>query len=273
MKIQRKFLPETHYNERLDKVTGKPIDIDMLVLHCSAYPSEKLTQVFMDLGVSAHYIIDEDGSVIQLVDETKRAWHAGAGTWNGIGDINSHSVGIEVINPSLGHSAPYQEKQIDALIELSGDIIKRYNILPHNVFAHSDMAPARKYDPGRLFPWKKLSKAGIGLYPAENTIKNKCEDVKILLEKIGYPVQNEPASLRAFLRHFMPERIPDRENPEMDSYSFLLEYDQNLPAVLEKQALPDTQIITRLNQVADAFEKSRHKVSLKSLQQSKLNSR
>ena len=250
-------MPQTHYNERLDKVSGKPIDIDMLVLHCSAYPSEKLIQVFMDLGVSAHYIIDRDGSIIQLVDESKRAWHAGAGVWHDQGDINSRSIGIEVINPSLGHTVPYTPEQIDSLIELSNDVIKRYNILPHNVIAHSDMAPTRKYDPGRLFPWAELSRADIGLFPKNTPVKTQQTDVKTLLKEIGYPLENEAAALRAFLRHFMPERIPDKENPEMDQYQFLLEYDQNLPAVLAHQAPADQKIIQRLNQVADAFKKSR----------------
>ena len=257
MKIQKHFLPETHFNERIDKITGKSVPIDMLVLHCSAYDTVKLTQVFLDLGVSAHYLIDQDGSITQLVDEGKRAWHAGAGAWHNFGDINSCSVGIEVINPSLGHSLPYTPEQINALKELSKKIIKKYRILPHNVIAHSDMAPTRKYDPGRLFPWAELAKEGIGLWPTNNALINPETDVKNLLQKIGYPVENEAAALRAFLRHFMPEMIPDQENPEMDQYQFLLEYDQNLPTVLAHQAPADKKIIQRLNQVAAIFEKSR----------------
>lgn len=261
MKIQRNFFPETHYNERIDKTTGKPASIDMLVLHCSAYETAQLIQVFMDLGVSAHYIIDRDGSVTQLVDEGKRAWHAGAGGWHDQGDINSRSIGIEVINPSLGHSLPYTEEQINALIELSQKIIKKYGILPHNIIAHSDMAPTRKYDPGRLFPWAELSKEGIGLWPKNSQPKNQKKDIKKLLQKIGYPLENEAAALRAFLRHFMPEMIPDQENPQMDQYQFLLEYDKNLPVVLEKQQPADVRVIGRLNQVADLFEQSRDKMA------------
>ena len=257
MQIQKHFLPETHYNERIDKTTGKPVRIDMLVLHCSAYDTPRLTQVFLDLGVSAHYIIDKDGTITQLVDENKRAWHAGAGAWHDQADINSRSIGIEVINPSLGHSVPYTPEQIASLIKLSNDVIKRYNILPHNVIAHSDMAPTRKYDPGRLFPWAELSRAGIGLFPENTQVKTQKTSVKNLLKEIGYPLENEAAALRAFLRHFMPEMIPDQENPKMDQYQFLLEYDQNLPTVLAHQASANQKIIRRLNQVADIFKKSR----------------
>ena len=257
MQIQKHFLPETHYNERIDKTTGKPVPIDMLVLHCSAYDTARLTQVFLDLGVSAHYIINRDGAVTQLVDESKRAWHAGAGTWHNQGDINSRSIGIEVLNPSLGHTLPYTSQQINALKELSQKIIKKYGIQPHNVIAHSDMAPTRKYDPGRLFPWAELSQAGIGLFPTNTCVKTHQTDVKNLLQEIGYPIENEAAALRAFLRHFMPERVPDQENPEMDQYQFLLEYDQNLPAVLVHQSPADQEIIQRLTQVANAFYHSR----------------
>lgn len=257
MKIKKCFLPETHFNERIDKTTGKSVPIDMLVLHCSAYDTAKLTQTFIDLGVSAHYIIDQDGSITQLVDESKRAWHAGAGSWYNQRDINSRSIGIEVINPSLGHTLSYRPEQINSVKKLSKKIIKKYGILPHNVIAHSDMAPTRKYDPGRLFPWEELSKEGIGLWPTYTQAKNQETDVKKLLQKIGYSIENEAASLRAFLRHFMPEMIPDQENQEMDQYQFLLEYDKNLPFVLAHQAPADKKIIQRLNQVGASFEKSR----------------
>ena len=259
MKIQKHFLPETYYNERIDKTTGMPVNIDMLVLHCSAYETEKLRQVFVDLGVSAHYIIDQDGSITQLVDESKRAWHAGVGTWRGMGDINSRSIGIEVINPSLGHSTPYTQKQLESVQELAKKIIKTYGILPYNVIAHSDMAPTRKYDPGRLFPWKELSKEGIGLWPTNNQPQDQETDVKKLLQKIGYPVENEAASLRAFMRHFIPEMIPDKENPTMDQYQFLLEYEKNLFSILDKQLPADEKVIHRLKQVANIFEQSCHK--------------
>ncbi len=260
MKIQKKKFPKKYYDERLDKHSGQQVDIDMLVLHCSAYETEKLTQVFVDLGVSVHYLIEQDGSIIQLMDESKRVWHAGSGTWYGIEDINAHSIGIELINPSLGHSIPYTLAQIDSLTELSKDIIKRYNILPHNVFAHSDMAPTRKYDPGRLFPWEALSKEGIGLWPSEEVLENQTKDIKSLLETIGYPTENEEAALRAFWRHFMPQMIPDKECQGIDQYQFLLKYDQNLPSILKMQASADEKIVQRLNQVASAFEKSRNRI-------------
>lgn len=261
LKIHKKLLPATLYNERRDKKTGKPIDIDMLVFHCSAYPCEKLIHVFQETGVSAHFIIGLDGTITQLVKEDKRAWHAGVGTWGGVDDINSHSVGIELVHAQLGHTGAYPSQQIEALKELSKKIIKTYHILPHNVVAHSDIAPTRRYDPGRLFPWQVLAQEEIGLFPSGEQKLSPKQSVKDLLRQIGYSVENEPASLRAFIRHFMPQLIPDKENPLMDPYQFLLDYDKNLPSVLAHQPQANQTILNTLNQVAYLFNRSRQKAT------------
>ena len=170
MHIQ-KHLVSSGCMPRIDK-TGTPMDVDMLVLHCAGYPPEKLIQVFINLGVAAHYLIDTDGSVIQLVEENHAARHAGVGSWYGREEINFRSIDIEVLNPGLGHLTPYTSAQIRVLKELSKHIIKKYGILPHDVIGHSDYAPARKYDPGRLFPWQELAAENIGLWPTDSPLKN-----------------------------------------------------------------------------------------------------
>lgn len=108
--------------------------------------------------VSAHYAIDEDGAVYKLVEEEKRAWHAGKSQWQNITDINSASIGIEIQNDG---TAPYTFAQIDALISLLKDIMTRHAIPPENVLGHEDVAPGRKDDPGAHFPWKTLTLAGV----------------------------------------------------------------------------------------------------------------
>lgn len=117
--------------------------------------------------VSAHYVVDEDGSIYQLVLEDKRAWHAGVSNWQGETDINSHSIGIELVNP--GHEfgyRPFPDAQIEALIALCHDIRERHEI--EWVLGHEDVAPDRKQDPGELFPWSRLEQAGIGKLPHQS---------------------------------------------------------------------------------------------------------
>ena len=118
--------------------------------------------------VSAHYLIDEDGGVHRLVDESNRAWHAGLGFWRGERDINGRSIGIELANP--GHEFGYREfpeLQMQALIDLSRDILGRHTIPARNVVGHSDIAPDRKLDPGEFMDWPRLAEARIGLWPQE----------------------------------------------------------------------------------------------------------
>ncbi|WP_439573310.1 peptidoglycan recognition protein family protein [Phreatobacter sp.] len=115
--------------------------------------------------VSCHYLVFEDGETVQMVAERRRAWHAGAGSWEGREDVNSRSIGIEIVNP--GHEfgyRPFPQVQVDQVIALAGDILARNGIAPARVLAHSDIAPARKQDPGELFPWDQLASAGLGLW-------------------------------------------------------------------------------------------------------------
>lgn len=140
--------------------------LDMLVLHYTGMPSgdQALNWLCVEESqVSCHYLIHEDGRIVQMVAEEKRAWHAGVSKWQGNEDINSRSIGIEIVN--CGHENGYPDfpdVQIDAVTALCQDILQRQNILPRNVVAHSDIAPGRKQDPGEKFPWARLHKSGIG---------------------------------------------------------------------------------------------------------------
>ncbi len=154
--------------------------------------------------VSAHYVIGENGEILQLVDEDRRAWHAGKSFWRGERDINSVSVGIELVNP--GHEFGYRafpEAQIEAFSALCQAIMDRHGIAPEGVLGHSDVAPSRKLDPNYLFPWRSLAAEGIGMWPSEEDGQG---DMKALLVKYGYdPDCSEKDLITAFQRHYVPE--------------------------------------------------------------------
>ncbi len=156
--------PSAKYGERRGR--GQ---ITMLVFHYTGMVSSDAALQRLcdpDAEVSAHLLIDEDGTAYRLVDDDKRAWHAGTSFWRGESDINSASVGIELVNP--GHEYGYRafpQPQIDALITVSQDLIDQYDIPATGIVGHSDIAPGRKSDPGELFPWEHLASCGIGLWP------------------------------------------------------------------------------------------------------------
>lgn len=185
--------------------------IDMLVLHCVAFQAEAALKLFDELKVSTHYLLDEQGNLIQCVDENKRARHAGAGFWRGSDkSINSRSIGIEIVSPTLGQE-PYAQAQIDKLIPFCQKIIRKYQIPAVNVVGHSDVAPLRKPDPGLAFPWKQLAREGIGLwYQSRNAAKVAGNDVAALLAQIGYDTRTPEAvsaSAYAFCRHYLPQYV------------------------------------------------------------------
>lgn len=164
-----------------------------------------------DAGVSSHYLIDEAGIIYQLVEEEKRAWHAGVGYWRGEEDLNSASIGIEIVNP--GHEFGYQpfpEVQIQSVIHLSKAIVERHSIQPMNVIGHSDLAPSRKQDPGELFPWARLAEEGIGLwvFGIEEAPVSQA-DVKEALKSLGYDLESNGFEdvLLAFQRHWAVDQL------------------------------------------------------------------
>jgi len=199
---------------------GAPIDI--LVLHYTGMKTadEALTRLTDPASkVSAHYTIGRDGRVFSHVPEERRAWHAGASYWAGERNVNARSIGIELVNP--GHEfgyVPFTREQIAALVDLARGILERHPIPPHRVVGHSDVAPARKTDPGELFPWKQLAECGIGLWPAlppsvsRSALDTSPATAAQSLARFGYGVPPEvdvplPTVIIAFQRHFRPTRI------------------------------------------------------------------
>jgi len=181
-------------------------------------------------GVSCHYGIDEDGCITQMVSEDLRAWHAGESMWAGESDINSTSIGIEIQNSGHAFDYPdFPEAQMQAVERLSRDIIARHGIRPERVLAHSDVAPARKKDPGEKFPWERLAHAGIGHWvPPEPAVGEdaglglgeaapRVAALQAALGRYGYGIartglmdQRTEQVLAAFQRHFRPERVDGR---------------------------------------------------------------
>lgn len=197
--------------------------VDMLVLHYTGMESANAALDRMSdptAKVSAHYLIDEDGTVVRLVDESLRAWHAGVAMWRTHADINARSIGIELVNP--GHEfgyRPFPDAQMVALIDLGRDILSRHPIPARNVVGHSDVAPTRKQDPGELFDWERLAVAGIGLFPdltapEEEGRSTDTDAVLSLLASIGYAIDGSDAAIRAFQRRYRPARIDGQADEE-----------------------------------------------------------
>jgi N-acetylmuramoyl-L-alanine amidase len=197
-----------------------PGRIDLLILHYTGLTSavaalERLADPASE--VSAHYVVEEDGTVWQLVDEARRAWHAGRAFWAGATDINDRSIGVELVNPGHEHGyRPFPETQLAALETLCRAILARHPISPERILGHSDVAPERKADPGELFPWERLARAGIGLWPdfAAATGLGRADDVQATqrnLARIGYDARASgrldratQAVITAFQRHWRP---------------------------------------------------------------------
>lgn len=215
--------------------------VEMVLLHYTDMASaaaalQRLTDPAAE--VSAHYLVAEDGSILRLVAEDRRAWHAGLACWAGIRDINSRSVGIEIVNP--GHSCgyrPFPAAQLAAVRALCLDIVARHRLDPRAVLGHSDVAPQRKRDPGELFDWQGLATAGLGLWPATGfdlalaavnapalgpgQAGPAVLDLQLALDGIGYEVEGtglyDPslaAVIVAFQRHFRPALIDGVADPE-----------------------------------------------------------
>jgi len=203
--------------------------LDMLILHYTGMDSgaAALARLRDPLSeVSAHYLVFEDGGIVQMVPEARRAWHAGAGAWKGETDVNSRSIGIEIVNPGhAGGLPPYPEAQVEAVIALARDILGRWLIPPERVLAHSDVAPERKEDPGEIFPWDRLAAAGVGhhvpparlqdgRFLARGDAGQPVEALQAMFALYGYdlPVTGTfdartRAVVSAFQRHFRPARV------------------------------------------------------------------
>lgn len=237
MSLRRVSRPSPNFDER-----GRAVDL--LILHYTGMQDgpiaiERLTDPEPRAGryafawenpedpeaklgrASAHYVLEEDGRVIDMVDESKRAWHAGAGLWRGEADLNARSIGIEIVNGGHDFGLPdYPEAQIAALIELVRDIAKRNGLKPHQIIGHSDVAPGRKADPGEKFPWRRLAEAKLALFSLQSFSGQSSvalRDVQALqrdLAEIGYGIDangvldpHTALVLKAFQRRFRPARI------------------------------------------------------------------
>lgn len=219
--------PSPNYDERALPVT-------MAVLHYTELPFDEALARLTDPGakVSAHYLISEAGKVIALVDEDKRAWHAGQSFWRGIRDVNSASIGIELDHP--GHALGYREfadAQIEALVPLLGRIVRRYGIPRANVVGHSDVAPARKIDPGELFPWERLAEYKLCLpRPAKLEIGDPFDNdasFYLALERFGYDITDGHKAVEAFQRRWRPERIDGEVDGQVRAILFQLLLDRD----------------------------------------------
>lgn len=225
--VQRE-VPSPNWNER-------QLPISMVVLHYTGMPTggEALARMCDPAAeVSAHYMIEENGTVTRLVDEDKRAWHAGRSYWRGITDVNSASIGIELVNP--GHEwgyRPFTAAQMESLLPLLGRIVRRYDIPRANVVGHSDIAPARKDDPGELFDWRRLARLRLALATPEVGLGTPFpNDGAFLLglERFGYDISNGRAAVAAFQRRWRPARIDGVIDGECGAILFglLLERDR-----------------------------------------------
>jgi len=185
--------------------------IDMLIFHYTGMrTAEEALQRLCDdqAKVSAHYVVDEDGTCYALVDEEQRAWHAGVASWRGNSDINARSIGIEIVNP--GHEfgyRPFPTVQMETVRDLALGVLRRHPIPPRNVVGHSDVAPTRKQDPGELFDWPGLAESGIGLWSDGDAAPVDISDVPAELERLGYGTADEEAALVAFQRHFLRDNL------------------------------------------------------------------
>jgi N-acetylmuramoyl-L-alanine amidase len=184
--------------------SARPADaaIDTLILHYTGMQSaqaaiERLCDPVAQ--VSAHYVIDEDGTIHRLVDEQSKAWHAGVSAWQGSEDLNRVSVGIELVNP--GHEWGYRAfpvPQLTACVALARDIVDRHDIPPWRVVGHSDVAPTRKEDPGELFDWALLARHGVGLWPPDDEDASADAEPPLALGASGPAVASMQAALRGF---------------------------------------------------------------------------
>lgn len=200
-------MPTQKFGDRIDD--AKP---QLVIIHSTDMPTMPSLDALVrsPREVSCHYLISPEGKTYRMVAEDKRAWHAGKSSWRGKTDINSLSIGIELVWPEDREAkldevpGPFWEPQMDALIQLLYDIKTRWDILPENFLAHSDVAPARKRDPGERFDWARLAAEGLALMPTRPLPMPPTGEMAPLLKRYGYDVSDETAALIAFQRHFRP---------------------------------------------------------------------
>lgn len=219
-----RVVPSPNYGERAGGITA-----DMIILHYTGMESDEGALAWLcnaESQVSSHYFVHQDGTVVQMVPETQRAWHAGRSKWAGESDINSRSIGIEIANGGHPAGLPgFPDAQVDAVVELCRDCAARLDIAPERVLGHSDVAPGRKVDPGEMFPWGKLHQAGVGHWVEPVAVsggryfqRGDCgqpvEALQSMLSLYGYGIditgefcEKTEAVVKAFQLHFRPQQV------------------------------------------------------------------
>ena len=220
--------PSPNWNERAEPIS-------MVVLHYTEMESAAAALERMcdpTAEVSAHYLITEEGEVVRLVAEEKRAWHAGVSYWRGHTDVNGKSIGIELDHP--GHALGYREfseAQFEALVPLLARIVRTYDIPRANVVGHSDVAPARKIDPGELFPWDRLAEYKLCLARPEKLELGDPFDndgaFYLALERFGYDIADGRKAVEAFQRRWRPEKIDGEIDGQVRAILFQLLLDRD----------------------------------------------
>ncbi|MCW6510330.1 N-acetylmuramoyl-L-alanine amidase [Lichenifustis flavocetrariae] len=223
--IERSYASPNH-GERLGNLAWP----DTIVLHYTGMkdgPSAVDWLCNPASQVSSHYVVTEGGAILQLVPEERRAWHAGRSVWAGVSDLNSASIGIEIVNGGHDHDLPaFPDRQIEAVIALCRDTAARHAVPPERVLAHSDIAPGRKRDPGERFPWARLAVAGVGHWPENpsraeaaaelgpGAVGDAVVELQAALAQYGYGVQptgvydtQTETVVRAFQLHFRADQV------------------------------------------------------------------
>ncbi len=216
--------------------------VQHLVIHSFALSVPEMIKRLNEQGASTHYIIDINGKTTKLIDEDKVAYHAGKSFWRGKESLNKTSIGIELQSSTLGQT-PFPKKQMDTFIRLATEIMNRHQIDPKNVVAHSDIAPTRKVDVGKTFPWQEVAKHNIGIYPQKTNGAIPNNNIEELLKKIGYDTTDMDKALLAFERRFMPELIATDND--------IHHLEENLQ---NKKPILNETVLKRLNEVADSYK-------------------
>ncbi len=212
----------------------RALPITMVVIHYTEMLGAEAALERMcdpETKVSAHYLISEEGEVIRLVPEEKRAWHAGLSYWRGHKDVNSASIGIELDHPGhLNGYRDFSEAQFEALVPLLARMVKQYDIPRANVVGHSDVAPARKIDPGELFPWERLAEYGLCLSTPKIELGDPFDNdgaFYLALERYGYDITNGHKAVEAFQRRWRPRKIDGEIDGEIRAILFQLLLDRD----------------------------------------------
>lgn len=227
--------PEKLSIDRSIQAKSQNSRVEYLVLHYTSADNERSLKILSENNVSSHYLVTNSTPprIYQLVDESRRAWHAGVSEWYGRSDLNSGSIGVEIVNQGrVGETwEPYPAEQMLTVAALLKDIIARHQIKPHNVVGHSDIAPQRKIDPGPLFPWRQLAQTGIGRWYEEELAAQHRADflqqglpdinwIQNSLRRQGYTVPRSSQLDRAtrnVIAAFQMRYRPERHDGEPDA--------------------------------------------------------